>query len=190
MRSIPTAFWLIMSLSILIGCSQDSVTVPERSAEPVATTPDPTKTSEQTLINNYVVQYDGRTFDGAETTFRYTVYGTGVEPALSHFMLELPGCAPPPSSFSPINSVSINTSQETGIYGIEWHLAVEADDTVGREYSVTFPGDVARFSPSLNAPSGLCVNCPAAISAKKFCMPLAMLSPPSSRSERNTMRLG
>jgi len=78
----------------------------------------------------------------ASTTFRYTVSGTGVEPALSHFTIELPDCAPELAAYEPTNSVSINYNPQTGIYGIEWHLSVDHDDPVGRQYSITFPGDI------------------------------------------------
>jgi hypothetical protein len=96
------------------------------------------------LINNYLVHFDGRVFDGNQTTFQYTVTGTGVEPALSHFTIELPDCAPELAAYHPTNSVSINHNPQTGIYGIEWHLAVEHDDLEGRQYSITFPGEVSE----------------------------------------------
>ena len=143
MRSISKILMMISCLMILISCSDETPTDPaarDRTTDssPVASL----KSVTQTVINNFIVQYDGRTFDGDETTFSYTVYGTGVEPALSHFTLELPDCAPELSGYSPTNSVSINYNPQIEIFGIEWHLHVEADDSVGRQYSITFVGDV------------------------------------------------
>jgi hypothetical protein len=135
--------WIFLSVLFLASCSSEPPTEPAGALPGAADRPGVVdKTANQTLINNYIVQYDGRTFTGGETTFRYTVYGTGVDPALSHFTLELPDCAPELSGYSPTNSVSINENPQTGIYGIEWHLNVEADDSVGRQYSISFPGDV------------------------------------------------
>jgi hypothetical protein len=142
MYALPRMLFLLAGLLILTSCSGDAPTDPVDRYPAPADALDPIKSASQTLINNYIIQYDGRTYDGNETTFAYTVFGTGVDPALSHFTLELPDCAPELSGFSPTNSVSINTNPQTGIYGIEWHLSVEADDLVGRQYSITFPGDV------------------------------------------------
>ena len=140
MRSISRILVAISCLLILISCSEETPTDPAArdgaaDSSPVASL----KSVTQTVINNFIVQYDGRTFDGDETTFSYTVYGTGVEPALSHFTLELPDCAPELSGYSPTNSVSINYNPQIEIFGIEWHLNVEADDSVGRSYSITWP---------------------------------------------------
>jgi len=136
-------FWAISCVLILASCSSEPPTQPTGPLPVDVVLPaDVEKSAGDDLINNYIVQYDGRTFDGVETTFSYTVYGTGIEPALSHFTLELPECAPDLSGYQPTNSVSINHNPQTGIYGIEWHLNVEADDSIGRQYSISFPGDV------------------------------------------------
>jgi hypothetical protein len=143
MRSFPKILSSIAGLLILLSCAPEPPTGPDPAADAGRAAPSgPDKSLQQAVINNYVVQYDGRIFDGAETSFHYTVFGTGVEPALSHFTLELPDCAPELSGYAPTNSVSINYDPNTGLYGIDWHLAVAADDLVGRQYSITFPGDV------------------------------------------------
>jgi len=145
MRPLYKIGLLLCSLVLVASCSDETPTQPLSSAadkgmsDPVPVT---VQTANQVLIDNYIVQYDGRTYDGTETTFAYTVFGTGVEPALSHFTLELPDCAPDLSGYSPTNSVSINYDPATELYGIDWHLSVAHDDTVGRPYSITFPGDV------------------------------------------------
>ena len=96
----------------------------------------------ETLINNFSVRFDGRTVDAAGTTFSYTVRGTGVQPDLTHFTIEIPECTVDPVAFSSTNSVSINYDPNTEIYGIDWHLSVQSGDVTGRQYSVTFPGVV------------------------------------------------
>jgi hypothetical protein len=141
-KMIPLAGLLV--LVALVGCSDsDSPLQGNRNAGTLVAGPDnPDKALGDILINNYEVRFEGRTLVAGNTVFAWTVRGTGVEPALSHFMVQLPECAPEPIAFSPSNSVSINTNQSTGLYGVEWHLSVEPDDTVGRYYSLTFPGDV------------------------------------------------
>ena len=130
---------------LLLGCLPEApeFTAPQQQGE--SQSPEMllnSGTAPVDTINSYVVQFDGRVFDGTRTTFTYTVTGTGVGPALSGFRVELPPCAPAVDSFSPTNSVSINTMEETGIFGIEWQLSVQHDDPVGRTYSVSFLGDV------------------------------------------------
>ena len=89
---------------------------------------------------SYEVRFDGRTVQGGSTTFAYTLAGTGQGEDVSHFTVELPSCAPAPSSFAPTGGVSINSDPVTGLYGIDWHLKVTS--TGSQSYSVTFPGDV------------------------------------------------
>jgi hypothetical protein len=99
--------------------------------------------SNQVIINHYQVQFDGRTVANGKTTFSYTVRGTGVDPSLTHFSVELPTCAGSPASYTPTGGANINTNQSSGIYGLEWHLNVPKDPTQPRAYSITFNGDVA-----------------------------------------------
>jgi SdrD B-like domain len=143
----PISRWLgVVALAglLMAGCSADPTDV-SQSTEPVLTpalVPTPSFISDETTINHYVVHFDGRTVSGGNTTFTYTVRGTGVDPSLSHFSVELPACAGEPVSYSPTGSANINTNQSSGIYGIEWHLSVAKDNFVGQTYSITFPGDV------------------------------------------------
>lgn len=138
---------IIVGLGLLLALASCSMnegpTEHVRDRKIPDTTDNPIKTfSSEIMINNFIVSFDGRALVEGNTVFTWTVRGTGVEPALSHFMVQLPDCAPTPESFSPTNSVSINTNPNTGIYGVEWHLNVEADDLAGRQYSITFPGNV------------------------------------------------
>jgi hypothetical protein len=127
------------------GCSADpsDMSSPVGNESLVAHAPLTSFVSHETTINNFVVRFDGRTVSGGNTTFTYNVRGTGVEPNLSHFTVELPACAPAPLSFSPAGSANINTNPQSGIYGVEWHLSVAKDNLAGQTYSITFPGDVA-----------------------------------------------
>ena len=146
MRGRLTALLLlsIAAIVLLASCSREESPLAVSAGQPTDdTTFDPVITSAPGVtINNYIVHFDGRTYAADQTTFTYTVTGTGTEPALSHFTIELPDCAPELVAYSPTNSVSINHNPQTDIYGIEWHLSVAAEDTVGRLYSITFAGDV------------------------------------------------
>lgn len=93
---------------------------------------------------NYVVIYNGSTFNGIQTTFTYTVSGTSQPPALSHFNLSLPDCTPAFDlvSFSPSDAVSLGVDPTTGVDGIKWDLPLGESET--RTYSLTFLGFVAE----------------------------------------------
>ncbi len=131
------------SLLVLGSCLSDPSSPPaaadKADSAPVTVT---THSETQTLINNFLVQYDGRTFDGEATTFRYTVTGTGDVPTLNQFRLELPDCAGELSGFAPTEEARF--AHVDGIYYIKWFLDIEGDDTVGRQYAITFPGDVPQ----------------------------------------------
>lgn len=140
--------WLGLAACVsvaLAGCSTDPADVSSPVAGDVLA-PSVVAASgfvaQEVMINNYIVRFDGRTVSGGSTTFTYTVHGTGVDPSLSHFTVELPPCAGAPVSYSPTGSANINTNPQSGIYGLEWHLSVAQDNLVGRTYSVTFAGDV------------------------------------------------
>lgn len=135
---------LIGVLVAFTGCSQDESPVGLLADSPAGIFPGltPGKDFSPQTINNFQIEFMGRTLAGGNTTFSWRVSGTGVEPALSHFMVQLPECAPEPIAYTPSNSVSINANPNTGIYGVEWHLNVEADDSLGRTYYLTFPGNV------------------------------------------------
>ncbi|HOX24812.1 MAG TPA: SdrD B-like domain-containing protein [Candidatus Krumholzibacteria bacterium] len=143
MRSIQFIPAVLGCLLLLASCSHEPPTQP---ATDDLSAPGPAfaaiQSAAQALINNFVVQYDGRTFDGEATTFRYTVFGNGVEPDLNHFSLELPDCAPPLASYDPTAGAVIRYNSPPGFFGIKWRLTIPADDPVGRQYAISFPGDV------------------------------------------------
>ncbi len=139
------AVWAIVAIgavSFLGGCGSAVPTTPAASDDSMPKAP--AGATVQVLINDFVVQYDGRTVADGETTFRYTVHGTGVGSYLRYFALELPDCAPSPSGYQPVDAVTIGVDPRTGIYGIRWDLPIEIDDTVGREFAITFAGDVSE----------------------------------------------
>lgn len=125
------------------GCAGDRPTAPDSPASPSAPAWTVTTVGDQVTINNYVVTFQGRVFDGTNTTFAYHVVSVDAPEDLSHFNVELPACASAIVSLSPSNSANVNTNQDSGIYGVEWHINLDRDDTVGQVYSITFAGDVA-----------------------------------------------
>lgn len=94
---------------------------------------------------HYSISYDGSSYDADldQTTFRYTVVGTGQAPALSHFVVGLPLCDPPISilSTSPAGG-EIGRDPFTGVYGIKWDFGVEPDQS--QSYSYTVTGEIAE----------------------------------------------
>jgi hypothetical protein len=134
---------LLCGLTVLAACSGDLPTGPaDHVADLAKSGQAPLLSPPQIIVNNFVVQYDGRTVADDETTFRYTVFGTGVNPSLSYFALELPACAPALAGYEPVQAATIGIDPQTGIYGIKWDLPIDANDLQGREYVITFPGDV------------------------------------------------
>jgi hypothetical protein len=129
-KNVAAAVLLVVAALALAGCARD--VDPFGPAAPAESPFTISTVSDVVTINSYVVSFLGRTFDGTNTTFAYHVRGTGVEPALSHFTVELPPCAPAGAVFEPAGSANVNTNQNSGIYGVEWHLEVEADDSQGR----------------------------------------------------------
>src|SRR5262245_8811657 len=92
------------------------------------------------VIGNYNVHYDGRTVAGGQTTFAYTVSGTGTGSGINHFVVSLPSCAPALAADSPSNGTIVLDSN-TGLYGVKWgNLSI--GPTESASFSVTFPGDV------------------------------------------------
>ena len=143
MKSLQqTVAWLgviVMIALVAPGCSTDQNDLVAPASENVG--PALGFIADQSVINNYNVHFDGRVVAGGNTTFTYTVSGTGVGSSMSHFTVELPGCASAPASFSPTSGANINTNQTSGIYGIEWHTNLS--NNASRTYSVTFAGSVA-----------------------------------------------
>ena len=94
------------------------------------------------LVGNYDVRYDGRTTSGGQTTFAYTVSGTGTGSGINHFVIQLPSCAPTLASSSPANG-TIVTDANSGLYGVKWgNLSI--GPTESASFSITFPGDVSE----------------------------------------------
>jgi hypothetical protein len=99
------------------------------------------KSSLQRLVSTditlagFQVHYNGRTFDGSQTTFSYTVSGPAVD---MHFRLELPSCAPAFSALSPSNGTTTNNDPNINP-GVEWHPST---GTGPYAFSITYPGSV------------------------------------------------
>ncbi len=135
---------LILALVVLaitpVGCAQRGTpNSPDAAVGTAAGRRAALATSGSETVGNYTVRYDGRTFAGGQTTFAYTVSGTGVDPALSNFVIQLPACAPALASSVPSGG-TIGTDPNSGLFGIKWSLSLGTSES--RAYSITFPGDV------------------------------------------------
>ena len=143
------SFQLVAVMALLVfglsGCGQADDPVSPGGSVPdpsftLVTTSGPTFV-ESSLINGYVVTFDGRTFANNQTTFSYTVSGTGAEHALSNFFLEVPGCAPAVTAVTPAGG-AVGLNPLTDIYGVKWDISLGANGS--RSYSMTFAGDVPQ----------------------------------------------
>ncbi len=91
------------------------------------------------IVRGYSVRYDGRTVASGKTTFTYTVSGTGCDPTLSNFVIQLPPCAPAVVYSSP-SGASIGNDPITCWYGVKWSQSLGTN--ASRTYSIKFSGDV------------------------------------------------
>ena len=105
-------------------------------------------TTESVAINNYVVRFNGKSYNEQEdqSTFSYTVSGTGVEPALNFFFMEVPECAGSPVAFSPTESAKVEES------GIKWESSIPTDGS--KDYSITYSGDLSIGGVNATIESG------------------------------------
>ena len=132
----------LLALIALAACSHhDDPAGPTPAADPTAKA---AGTPDEVVLGNYVVTYAGRTYDGQETTFSWHVAGTGQEPDLRWFFVEVPDCAPTPSGYLPVEGGQLRTLYPYGLDGVKWLLALDAEDPDGRLYSIILPGDVAE----------------------------------------------
>lgn len=149
---------LVILAAVLAGCAQRQIpTSPDAAAlGPSFGRRAALATSGSETVNNYIVRYDGRTFAGGQTTFTYTVSGTGVGPVLNHFVIEIPSCAPSLASSTPQGGVVI-ADPTSGLFGIKWgDLSLGTSES--RAYSITFPGDVPEGSVRVAVKAGEAVG--------------------------------
>jgi hypothetical protein len=143
-------FWLASLVAVAIaglvavGCNRLDNPAAPTQAGPSDTRgrlsgPAATSVTTSNLLSGYLVQFDGRVFAGGQTTFSYTVSGTGVGGPMSQFFLELPGCAPALASATPSDG-TVGVNPLVDIFGVRFHDILEPDES--RAYSITFPGDV------------------------------------------------
>jgi hypothetical protein len=90
-------------------------------------------------VNGYLITFGGRSFANDQTTYTYTVSGTGASPELTHFAIEIPACAPALVAYDP-NGTTIGYDPFTGLDGIKWTRSLGAGES--RTYSLTYAGDV------------------------------------------------
>jgi hypothetical protein len=71
---------------------------------------------------------------------------------LSHFVIELPGCAPELASYIPTHYAKVGSDPLTSIYGIKWQKFVGIHETA--LYVVTFPGNVPEGTVQVSVQAG------------------------------------
>ncbi len=132
---------------LALGCSEtnDPISAPTDVDPRSKAASGATTTSTSEVLSGFEVVYDGRTFDSGanQTTFSYTVRSSGAQHALSNFVLQLPDCAPALAGSSPAGG-TVGTDPNSGLFGIKWNLTIDPSDTVGRSFSVTYPGDIVE----------------------------------------------
>jgi uncharacterized repeat protein (TIGR01451 family) len=122
-----------------------SIILPEAAAStatPVLTQPAPEPNV--VVAANYTIAFNGSNFDGTQTSFSYTVTGTGVPTALSHFDIEIPNCpiALEVLAYVPADAVEFGVDPTTGVNGIKWDLPLGESES--RTYTISFEGFVAE----------------------------------------------
>lgn len=92
--------------------------------------------SDPVEIQNYRITFNGKSYDenSDQSTFSYTVNGTGLEPALNFFALEIPTCAGSPTAYTPTQSAKLAVNE------IKWEASISS--TSSRDYSITYNGDL------------------------------------------------
>lgn len=137
--------WRALLLGILVLCLLP-VPVPARAQGP----------DSGLRLGSFEVRYGGRVYNDTtdQTTFTYTVAGTGQPPDLSHFDLGLPNCDPPLQvvGYSPARGVSFGVDPTTGIDGIKWDVPLLVTDT--RTYTLTLSGNIAEGTVSVAVKDG------------------------------------
>ncbi|MDX1585476.1 MAG: SdrD B-like domain-containing protein [Balneolaceae bacterium] len=99
-------------------------------------------------LNNYLITFNGKSYDQAndQSTFSYTVNGTGTEPALNYLFIESPTCAGTPVAYSPVQSAKVNLD------GITWESSIPT--TGSQVYSITYSGDLPIGAVTATSESG------------------------------------
>ncbi len=134
-------------LAALAGCGrQDTATGPQAGepalpSAPAAPSGPATKSVAADTLDQAIVQFDDRTFDGQQTTFSWRLSGRGRPGDLGTFFLELPPCAPEVMAFSPPGAV-FGDHPDTALSGIRWNVALGEDDPFGVGFQLVFAGDV------------------------------------------------
>jgi hypothetical protein len=135
--------FVALVMGALGGCMRDAPLNP----------PSPPATTFSTAVAPVQLVFLGRTYDVEmdRTTFLYQLQNTldvtagqpqdlsGILGLFTDVTVELPPCAPEPSSYFPTEGALIDTTV-VGIYGITW--GVGYDENPDNQYSMTFPGDI------------------------------------------------
>lgn len=135
MRISLRILFLLAAAAMLASCAGDQPT------DPVPATVGPDKAD--TVINDYVVRYVGRTVEnsGGEvtTTFEYLVFGRGVVAGIDVFALTLPECLPPLVAWFPEDDVIYDPADPGEI---AWTVPIEPYAPAGQRFAITYDGDV------------------------------------------------
>jgi hypothetical protein len=96
-------------------------------------------------LAGFDIAYGGRTFDGTNWTFEYTV-SRDEEQQASFFSLQVPNCAPELVAYSP-GGASIHFDAGTGRTYVKWAFSLSAGES--RTFSYTFAGDAGEVEEGL-----------------------------------------
>jgi len=135
--------YVLLTLSVVgfIGCDNLGDTLSDvDSPQSLSPSEDVKNDGFNKIILGYEVKFDGRQFNGQQTTFSYEVTrSSAAQASPNYFFLESPTCVDAPVAFQPTQSASMDT--DGGLPGIRWNSpGISPGGTT--TFSVTYVGDI------------------------------------------------
>jgi hypothetical protein len=152
MRKLLASFVLLAAIcsALIVGCEgpkSPTATGPQDDHTAIKETKGDRHLSTMSVINllptdvvlaGFTIHFNGRTVANNQTTFSYTVTGSGDQ---LHFRLELPTCAGTLASATPAGGVTSNNDALINP-GIEWHPNSSSSTTSTFTFTLTYSGVV------------------------------------------------